>query len=159
VRHCRIEAAQLTGEEGDGRTVTAQYDAETGTMSDTPKFLQDGAWLLDALMAVAPQGPIRCHAGFFYQNTPRLQTAFPLPFAMPDADGRFEPIDEIRGIHGYKHADMVNVYGYNFTLDRVDDDDIVMNLEFTINAGSAAKAPDSATGEAAFIARRLVFYT
>jgi hypothetical protein len=158
VRHLRIEAAQLVGAEGDSLTVTVQYLADTGTLGAIPKFLQEGAWLLDALMQIAVDTPVRCQAGFRFPSSEGLQTAFPLPFRMPDAEGRFELIDEIRGIRGAKQADFVNPDGYTFTLDCLDDAEISLILEFSIAPGPAGSTPQTALSEASLIARRLVFH-
>jgi hypothetical protein len=157
VLHYRIEAAQLTGEEGDSLTVTVQYQTNYGLLAAIPKFLQDEAWLLEGLMDAAGEIPILCNAGFLWANAPTLQTAFPLPFRMPTKE-RFPPIDEIIGIRGVKHEKPGDVLkGYSFTLDRLPENDVTLNLEFSIAAGPADRAPQSAVSEAAFIARRIVF--
>jgi hypothetical protein len=157
VLHYRIEAAQLTGAEGDSLTATVQYQANAGTLTAIPKFLQEGAWLLEGLTKAAHEIPVLCHAGFLWANAAGLRTAFPLPFRMPGKE-RFAPIDEITGIRGVKREDILR--GYSFSLDRLpENDDVTLNLEFSIAPGPARNAPDTAISEAAFIARRLVFET
>ncbi|MGH2616341.1 MAG: hypothetical protein ACRDJC_13945 [Thermomicrobiales bacterium] len=157
VRHYRTEAAQLVpAADVDDLVVTVQNDADTGTLGTFPKFLEEDAWLLESLQAVDLASPVRCAANFAYRGSLTLQTAVPLPLPL-DPGEEFSSFDEIRGVRGVKHAIAGDeMLGYSFILDRRDNDDIGLALEYAISPGPVERAPNDALAQAVSFAERIV---
>ena len=158
VPHYRVEAAQLSAaEDGSGALlVTVQYQADTGSLLEIPKSMQDRAWLVEPLQSLSLNPPVLCHADVAYENSSRLTTSPALPIRPPE-DNQDPPYDEIFGVSGVKHAIAGDeALGYTFALDRLPTGDIVLALDFVLYSLPAAEAPERALDVAASIAGELV---
>ena len=155
VRHYRVESAMISFAQDEPLVVSVQYQVDTGALPEIPKMLQEGAWLVDPLAAVASELPIRVNADFRYPASLGLKTAIDLPYPPPNDGKTFSPYDEIRGVRGLKRE----FFGgpeteYTFTLERLPDDDILLNLEFTRRAAAIEDVPKQALDFATFYAQR-----
>jgi hypothetical protein len=155
VRHYRVEAAQLSAED-NALLVTVQYQADTGSLLQIPRNMQDRAWLLAPMQTLAPTAPVLCHADLAFESSPRLSTNPALPIRPPVED-RNTSYDEIYGVRGVRHSIAGDPsHGYTFGLDRLPTGDVVLALDFVLAPDSPAETPVRALDLVRHITRFLV---
>jgi hypothetical protein len=154
--HYRVEGAQLSPEEDGALLVTVQYQADTGTLLQIPRSMQDGARLLEPLQRLSSVSSVLCHADFAYESSPTLQTIPALPIRPPE-DERHPVYDEIFGVRGVRHEFAGDeTSGYTFALDRLPSGDIELALDFVLAAKPPAEMPRQALDMATSFTRFLV---
>ena len=156
ILHYRVESAHLGLDEDQPLTVTVQYRCDTEGLPAIPRFLQEPAWLLEPLQEVKVESAVECHADFLFPASRPLKTVVPLPAPAAALAASPYVVDEIRGIRGLKRDDdEYGLPGYLFTLDRLENDDVALSVDFVQAPLSPAVAVDAAMNNAAFIASRL----
>ena len=133
--HARPHPPLPGGERDDqlrhGRTAHRLRAVPGGYHRRDPERAGRDAGLVDPLAAVASELPDRVNADFHYPASLGLHTTIDLPYRPPNTKV-YSPYDEIRGVRGVKHEfGNAAEHEYTFTLQRLPNDDALLNLQFT----------------------------